>query len=874
MTQITPATPQSISYPLHTQGYIHNWLVAGPQAIAVDDLTTFEHVDRASLAQAVAAAYHQPVHPVTQPPMELAPLLIGGQQGETKLTWRAVQCRDDHLVDYTNFYDTCHYLRTWAYTELVASSPQMATFVLTTNGPVAVWLNGELVQQDTDFYPTMGSVTFDATLRAGQNTVLVCFTNVALHDCPYALALQVTAPDAAGLTVQIPTTLRADRRQKLEQIFAAAYLDRDLYHRDDEVVVRWPQDLQLSDQIGVRLQTPTGRIYAEGQPMIKSGAAVKLGKAYQRADGVYWVTLMPTPEEYYVHGMRVVRHLPLRIANSKFTETPYGTYAERRREALADAVQQAANVYSEIAKMALGWWDKLKPAVFVNTLARVNGRIDGSDVYLLGLLGALARYGDDPAFPVELKTQLTQCALNFPYWPDKDDPAVASISYHTESHQILFHACEVLAGQLFPDHHFAHAGQTGEWHRANGTARALAWLRQRAQDGFQAWDSPIIFEQMLLALTHLTDLAENGELVEMSAVVLDKLCFTIALNSWRGIFGSTQGMAIADSLKGGRLAATVGVGRLLWGVGAFTEHILGTVSLACAPSYELPPPLYEIGATPVEALWSRERHAGLLTLLSDGATGAWEINKVTYKTPDYMLCAAQDYRAGQPGAREHIWQATLGLDAVVFVNHPACMSQAEAHQPNFWRGNARLPRVAQWKDVLIALHDLPADAWLNFTHAYFPTVHFDEYVLHDGWAFARKGEGYLALTASGGLTLTTTGEGAYGELRSAGAQTAWFCHMGRAAVDGTFHDFQTSILALDITLAPLAVHATTLRGESIDFGWTGPLLVNETEQPLQHANHYDSPFCVSALGADVMEIRAWQQAMQLDFRQYSADDAA
>ncbi len=162
---------------------------------------------------------------------------------------------------------------------------------------------------------------------------------------------------------------------------------------------------------------------------------------------------------------------------------------------------------------------------------------------------------------------------------------------------------------------------------------------------------------------------------------------------------------------------------------------------------------------------------------------------------------------------------------------------------------------------------------MAFTHAYFPTAHFDEYVVHAGWAFARKGEGYLALTATGGLSLSTTGENAYRELRAGDGSTGWFCHMGRAAIDGTFSDFQASILALHITLQPLAVHATTLRGESIDFGWEGPLLVNETEQPLRYANHYDSPFCVSELGADVMEIRAWQQAMQLDFRQYSVDDA-
>ena len=39
---------------------------------------------------------------------------------------------------------------------------------------------------------------------------------------------------------------------------------------------------------------------------------------------------------------------------------------------------------------------------------------------------------------------------------------------------------------------------------------------------------------------------------------------------------------------------------------------------------------------------------------------------MTYKTPDYMLCSAQDWLPGELGYQQHIWQATLGPDAVVF----------------------------------------------------------------------------------------------------------------------------------------------------------------------------------------------------------------
>ena len=57
---------------------------------------------------------------------------------------------------------------------------------------------------------------------------------------------------------------------------------------------------------------------------------------------------------------------------------------------------------------------------------------------------------------------------------------------------------------------------------------------------------------------------------------------------------------------------------------------------------------------------------------------------------------------------------------------------------------------------------------LGFTHAYFPTAEFDEYAVRGNTAFARKDNGYVALTASQGLELVKQGRTAFRELRSYG----------------------------------------------------------------------------------------------------------
>ena len=159
---------------------------------------------------------------------------------------------------------------------------------------------------------------------------------------------------------------------------------------------------------------------------------------------------------------------------------------------------------------------------------------------------------------------------------------------------------------------------------------------------------------------------------------------------------------------------------------------------------------------------------------------------------------------------------------------------------------------------------------MGFTHAYFPAYAFDEHALREDanghtWAFARKGEGYLALTAAQGLQFITSGDSAYRELRSYGQHNVWLCHMGRAALDGGFAEFQDKVLALDVAFEGLAVRCTTLRGETLAFGWEGPLLRNGEEEPITGFKHYENPYCVAELPAAQMEIRYGDQAMRLSF---------
>ena len=78
----------------------------------------------------------------------------------------------------------------------------------------------------------------------------------------------------------------------------------------------------------------------------------------------------------------------------------------------------------------------------------------------------MARYMNKEAFPAELKSPLIEAVINFKYW--HDEPGVDAMCYTTENHSILFHTCEVLAGQLFPYETFTNTGETGSLAQRKG----------------------------------------------------------------------------------------------------------------------------------------------------------------------------------------------------------------------------------------------------------------------------------------------------------------------------------------------------------------------------------------------------------------------
>lgn len=240
-----------------------------------------------------------------------------------------------------------------------------------------------------------------------------------------------------------------------------------------------------------------------------------------------------------------------------------------------------------------------------------------------------------------------------------------------------------------------------------------------------------------------------------------------------------------------------------------------------------------------------------------------EVHIQTLRSPATMLSCAQDYRPGKSGYQQHIWQATLGLDAVAFTNHPG--SDNESGRPNFWAGNGILPRAAQHGQTLVCIHHVPADNPLPFSHAYFPRAVFDEVVERKPWTFARKGAGFLALYSQNPPTWRADVDGAVVELRAKAADNIWICEMGSRADGRDFSQFVQAISASPVHCDGLRVRYQSPAAGEVSFGWEDPLRIGGAEVPLHNYPRFDNPYCQTPFLSPRIDIRHGARRLTLDF---------
>ncbi|MBK9122271.1 MAG: hypothetical protein IPM16_03990 [Chloroflexi bacterium] len=878
-------SPNLLTEDLDHSGTVRTWLACGPIVTPLQNLD--QVVNPAGNAFGAGrrwALSYWAFHPevlalksrvyrlMPAPDLPVRPEL--GQTGPGGVPWRSAAVAEDQAVDFSVFNYRPSHMEGWLHTTLTAKKALTLSAELVTIGPAQVWVDSELVAQSMAFsYVEPIVFPFMLDVGSGTHTLTIHGSMVGWREARLALGLRFRGQPAVTTGIPIAGHDAATWRQ-------AAH-DLDCVYADRFVVTELPGQLTLSANaphpVPVIITTSPSRpqfnlpeVVSPDLPEHRTTATLSVGGT---------VDLPLTPEQVAAlmrlreaHNVQVRVGTtgdapvsvtrPIWVSSFPYHDIPHGTYDTRRHTALEHLAQIRYDVLGSLAAVTLGHTRLIDADAVTLACHYLNQRYDCADFFALSLLAALYHHRAEPILRDDDYTAIERAFLGFKYWID--EPGLDGMCYITENHQILFHVTAYLAGQFWPDRIFANSGYTGRQQMARSRPRIETWILRRLRGGFSEWDSNTYLTMDTFAMLSLVELANSARLREMAAALLHKIFFMLASQSFRGAHGSSHGRCYVDGLKTARADATSGMQQIAWGMGNFNGETHATSMLALAQRYRVPEVLQRIGADVSGELVTRARSNGRFRPQFDIHRGEWDIRTITRRTPTSMLAAAVDYRPGQRGIQEHLWQATLGPEAVVFTTYPGNNQEHGNARPNYWAGSARLPRVGMHGRTVICLYSLDAAVGLGFSHAYFPCAEFDEHVIRGAWAFARLGDAYLALWGDGPLALLDRGPYAGQELRSENGGHAWICTVGSAADDGDWHTFIAKVEQNVPIGQGTRVEYRTPDGESLVFGWEGHLKVDGRAVDWAAFPHYENKYTSVDLGAERMDISYDGDVLSLD----------
>ncbi len=477
------------------------------------------------------------------------------------------------------------------------------------------------------------------------------------------------------------------------------------------------------------------------------------------------------------------------------------------------------SIYRELARLELHErgqeTNEFNQENFHKSIQCIYDRIDCFDFVLPGFIYMMAKYSDSDILPDEIKAEAKTMILGCKYWIDEGGPE-KSPCYFTENHQMLYHCNEYIAGQLYKDEVFSNNGKNGNWHMGHAKPFILRWLEWRFRFGFCEWLSNNYYHEDMLSVSLLAVFADDEEIKTKAKMIIDLIFFDMALNSYKGIFGSSHGRTYCQNITNTRDGSFV-LRSLFLGIGDEELALSAAAVQLAIAGYKVADPILScahdnrtfeniqcmsmnveegaaLGVDPldyknltyfwgmgannhkmvvnntlktkaepgyylIERAKSMKEHydlceaAGVYTDPDGDYTSRPKADLYEYKTKDYMLSCVQDHQKGAFGFQIHVWQATLGGKAVIFTNHPA--TDDYRGRPNKWAGNRIMPKTQQYKNVLISMYNTTVGkvpAYTYHTHAYIPQEFLDETVEKDGWVFCRKGDGYAAIRPVSGYT--------------------------------------------------------------------------------------------------------------------------
>ena len=708
------------------------------------------------------------------------------------LTYRAPF--GDPRVGTSIFSSTPRWISMAAMTVLECSTGGTYTFSLSVTGGMAIYIDGK---EAHSFRPyernTPVDETFSLSLRKGDNSLTFEMDEFAERDTELTFSLKLEK-GPGSIRQKLPMGNRdTDIIAKVEHAIDSLAFDRSTFtsghvtmsadnpYADKDFIVHLAGATEENTFLGLLHRTDA---------VFKAGdRKADLGPVENFPVGFLRFNVETEAEGLRIRTVRTYENFPLSFLSE--TAKDFETRKKDAWEYLARHGEQNAN-----RAMALlftnGDKDEIE-TILRRQLDFINKRSDCSDFYLSYFPYMIRHFSDSGLIRKETLKDMEECILNFRYW--HDEPGDDAMWFWSENHALMFHACQLIAGEMYPDRIFTNSGMTGEQMQEKAISMLKPWFETLFKEGFTEWNSPPYLPIDSLGFATLYAQVENKEIRDYARRALEMMFRLLALASFNGIFSTTSGRTYLKELMGNYSNCPSFINWIAYGIGNQSHAGKGAV------------PLLFSGYVPSDEnlkYHQAEKGKAISWKATHGYNGYADVT--VYKTHSYLLSAANDFNPGRRGFQEDIVHMVMSAEEHVWINHPGEFALYGQARPSYWAGSGTLPRANQYKGFASVIYSVSEKHPVDFTHAYFPTFAFKRTEIKDGWAFAEShGGGLIAITALNGISLMKEGTFQNREIKSEGKRNIWIIRCSELWKEKSLESFMSKILS-----AKLAIDAPSL----------------------------------------------------------------
>ena len=677
-----------------------------------------------------------------------------------------------------------------------------------------VILNGTAVYDNPDIYgrPRERVYVFEhhekanvehveLELQSGENSLLVITGRVA-RSSGFMFTAYIEEAEAE-FYAKIPLSFDPALRERIYVSQRRTYLTDDSYIDGEGAVliVGGEQDGSFTVEVthnggGDVLPITDGKVYL---PEARKIGRHTVSAVWKLPSGE------PVAQSSYSYGIaRVVQENP-----------GYEKYAERRSIALGDLAKKQ----NYLALYRLGRYDEITETVIYPIADKVLRREDCADFLLLPLLWLAWEDRGARYLPDGIHEKIKEAALSFKYWVDEG--GASSMFFCSENHRIGFHVCEYLAGLLYPNDVFTNSNQNGVFHSLKGRMHIMEWLTQRSKMGFDEPHSDNYFPVTFSALLVLREIAplEEYPIRNMVKVLLDFMVYIAATSMLDGVMGTPRGRSYSPQLRSKYSSPITPLCWMLFG------------NCSANPAGFLPELAFSYYTPPRALCELAEDYKPATLYFKEGLMHFDKYNAdfTIRRTPDYIMGGVRDHNVGMCDMHFTPMFAALKGNIPLFISAPQNSANGAGLRPDYFAGEAHLPRVLMHGRVLITIFHNVTNMRIWMTHCHFPKRRFDEVLSRDGWTFGRKDNGYVAIWSSAPHRLSDAGEYAERELIAKGRECVWVIVCGSCSEDGSFDAFIEKIAASTPILTSKGCSLTSPDGVKLEFGLDDGFFANGVE---------------------------------------------